>query len=76
MTVKRSQKRGQIYLIPPLTPPVKKLLNNLINADHYHGGESKFIGFAKVPVVIKFIADYPWQVIKTLGASMPGVEQI
>jgi hypothetical protein len=44
----------------------QKSPNNLINADHYHGGKSKFIGFAKVPAVIKLIADYPWQVIKTL----------
>jgi len=43
-------------------------VHNLINADHhYHGGESKFIGFAKVPAVIKRIAGYPWQVIKTLA---------
>jgi len=35
------------------------LPNNLINADHYHGGVSKFIGFAKVQAVIKLIAGYP-----------------
>ena len=44
--------------------------NNLINADHYHGGESKFIGFSKVPAVIKLIAGYPWQVIRSLGMKM------
>ena len=44
----------------------QKSPNNLINAAHYHGGKSKFIGFAKVPAIIKLIADYPWQVIKTL----------
>jgi len=45
----------------------QKSPNNLINADHYHGGKLKFIGFAKVPAVIKLIADYPWQVIKTFA---------
>ena len=47
----------------------QKSPNNLINADHYHGGASKFIGFAKVQAVIKVIAVYPWQVIKTFGRA-------
>ncbi len=47
----------------------QKSPNNLINADHYHGGKSKLIGFAKVSALIKLIAGYPWQVIKTLGLN-------
>jgi len=54
----------------------QKSPNNLINADHYHGGKLKFIGFAKVPAVIKLIADYPWQVIKTLAEAHHEFRQI
>ncbi|MEA3387299.1 MAG: hypothetical protein U9Q66_02745 [Patescibacteria group bacterium] len=54
----------------------QQLPNNLINADHYHGGESEFIGFTKVLAVIKLIAGYPWQVIKTLALKIPTNEKI
>ena len=57
---------GTPYLIVGTTV-AKKLPNNLINADHYHGGESKFSVYAKVPALFKLITGYPWQVIKTLA---------
>ncbi len=40
--------------------------NKLINTDHGHSGESKFICFVKFPSENKPVAVYPWQVIATL----------
>ena len=40
--------------------------NKLINTDHGHNDESKFICFVKLPSENKPVAIYPWQVIATI----------
>lgn len=59
--------RAESLTLTPASNNGKELPNNLINADHYHGGETKFSVYAKVPALLKLIAGYPWQVIKTFG---------
>ena len=54
------------------TTVAKKLPNNLINADHYHGGESKFSVYAKVPAPFKLITGYPWWVLSRRSARKGG----
>ncbi len=39
--------------------------NKLINTDHGHSGESKFVYSVKLPSANKPVAVYPWQVIAT-----------